>query len=247
MNPRVIAQNDREISRVQLKQIRPPKATKTWQPVEHYELVLKMEEALQRHNLSIAKEEIAIARGGGFLFYVADVERGHGAKLLKTKGYTASIGIMSSNNKRIAIQVSVGARVTVCDNLLFSGDTLTLRKKHSHSLKIAEELDKTVLGFIEAFDSLASEIEVMKEKEIADQEAMSIILPAFTVERVLPIRLIYKVCQEYFNPTHKEFKGRNLWSLQNAFTIAATDLSPGRKFSSLKILGRIFTNLIKKQ
>lgn len=247
MNARLLAKNARAMSRTQLKQIKAPKGTKTWQPMEHHHLITKIEEALGRANLSIPKEDIAVARGGEFLFYVADIDRGYGSKLLKTKGYSASIGVMSSNNKRIAIQISVGARVEVCDNLMFSGDVIILRKKHTQSLKIDEELDKALISFSEGFKSLADEIEVMKSKELEDLEAMGIILESFTKHKVLPIRVIYQVYQEYFNPTHKEFKARTLWSLQNAFTIAARELSPGRKFLSLKILAKIFSDILKDQ
>ena len=247
MNPRMLDESSRSMTRVQLKQIKAPKSTKTWQPVEHHQLVTKIEEALNRNNLSVSKEEIAVARNGGFLFYVCDIERNYGAKLCKTKGFNASMGVMSSNNKRIAIQISVGARVEAGEGLLFSSDIIILRKKHTHALRIDEEMDKAVSSFIQGFENLSEEIQRMKDIELEDLEAMGIILKSFTEHRVLPIRLIYKVSKEYFTPSHREFKARNLWSLQNAFIIAAKELSPSRRFLSLKLLAKIFTDTINEQ
>ena len=247
MNAKLLTKNTRQMSRVQLKQIKAPKGTKGWQPVEHYQLVIKIEEALNRANLTVSKEEIAVARDGQFLFYIADIERGYASELLNTKGYGAALAVMSSINKRIAIQIWVGARVEAGENLMFSGDVIVLRKKHSHRLKIDEELDLAIGGFKDGFKDLAEEIKRMKEVELEDLEAMGIILESFTKHKALPIRVIYKVYEEYFSPSHKDLKPRTLWSLQNAFTIAAKDLSPGRKFFSLRVLAKMFSGITREK
>jgi hypothetical protein len=55
---------------------------------------------------------------------------------LAQRDYAMALGIRGSNDRSMAIQATAGARVLVCDNLAFSGDsgTIVLRKKHTPRL-----------------------------------------------------------------------------------------------------------------
>jgi hypothetical protein len=152
------------------------------------------------------------------------------------------MGLRAANNKAMSIQVIVGARVIVCDNLMFSGDVIALKKRHSGSLQIAKELDEAVLKFQDKFQVVKHSIENMQKIMLEDKDAKQIIFDVFK-SKIFPIRLFNPVSDEYFNPTF-EGRGKDLWSLNNAFTHAAKLLPEGVKYPALTKVGRVFNNLI---
>jgi hypothetical protein len=53
----------------------------------------------------------------------------------------------------------------------------------------------------------------------------------------VPKHLARRVRDLYFNPQHKEFEPRTIWSLSNAFTSAFKDLDPIPQFRATAKLG----------
>ena len=48
-----------------------------------------------------------------------------------TEDGTAALGLRTSNNKTMSIQLCAGLSVFVCDNLVFRGDLIALNRKHT--------------------------------------------------------------------------------------------------------------------
>lgn len=230
------------MSRAELKNLKAPPGTETWKPVEYSDLLNCIEEVIAKHNVTISKEEIAVQRGGNFLFCIMDLERGYGSKLPKTKEITCCMGIKSSYNKKIGIQIAVAARVIANDSIIFYGDLVVLRRKHTKNFSLQEDIEKGFRDFSANYERLCAEIEKMKGKDVSDAEVKVIIFDVFH-KKILPIRLLPHAAKFYFEPTDKEFKGRNLWSLLNSLAWSARTLSPERKFIALKELGRLFSQL----
>src|SRR5262245_46319167 len=113
------------VTRSELAAIPVPPATASWKPIAHGELVQAIERQLLVRGIRIEKEQYAIQRQGARLFAVLDLA------IESVAGATAAIGIRTSNDRSMALEVAVGAKVFVCDNLAFSGDLIALRRKHT--------------------------------------------------------------------------------------------------------------------
>jgi hypothetical protein len=229
------------VNREELSKIETPAATKTWIPIKHHDLLLEVEGALARKQITITKEQLSVQRDGMFFFSVLDLKYSNGYS-----DYTSALGLRSSNNKVVAIQIAVGARVIVCDNLMFKGDLIALKKKHSAGLALRQELDSAIETFVQKFASMSYEINAMKQKKLSDNDAKTLLFDMFVTKKVMPTRMINEVAQEYFEPSYEEFKGGTLWTLQNAFTTVAKQLPEERKWRALRELGTIFNGLTKE-
>jgi len=132
----------------------------------------------------------------------------------------AAMGIRTSNNKTMSIQICAGLSVFVCDNLVFRGDLIALNRKHTSGLNLCAELSVAVLRFQDHFGRLTGEIDRLRARVLTDPEAKALIHDVF-VGGVLPVRFLPQVSEMYFAPPFQEWAGRNAWSLHNAFTAAA--------------------------
>ena len=221
------------ISKEQLKMIPPPEGTSTWKPVAHDKLLSVLENEVQSRGMTITKTQLAVQRDGTMFFGILDLksETDYG-------DYTSSLGIRAGNNRKMSIQIAVGARVFVCDNLAFSGAMIALKRKHTSKLSVEEEIKKAIERYKHQFALYSESIEQQKTIKLTDSEARSIMFRAFE-ERDLPIKLFHNVITNYFEPEHVEFKPRTLWSLNNAFTESVKSLPEGRKFFALAKVGKL--------
>lgn len=121
-----------------LMTIEPPAATGTWKPVAHGVLVNTLTQVLSSRRLGITKEEYAIQRSGNILFGVLDLA------WEETDECHAALGLRTSNDKTFAIQIAIGARVIVCDNLLMSGELIALKRKHTAGLALTDEITRAI-------------------------------------------------------------------------------------------------------
>jgi hypothetical protein len=86
-----------------------PEATKTWHPIRHIELIEELQQALWENRIGIREEKFALRRDGSTLF---------GVLLLAykdTKDGQAALGLRTSNDKSMSIQICAGLSVFVCD------------------------------------------------------------------------------------------------------------------------------------
>jgi len=221
------------VDRDQLRLILVPEPTRTWRPIPHIELVESLERVLHQHQITIQGEQFALRRDGSALFGVFQLA------YRNTPDGSAAMGIRTSNNKTISIQLCAGISVFVCDNLVFRGDLIALNRKHTSGLNLRSELASAVLRFQDHFGRLTGEIERLKSKELTDGEAKALIHDVF-VGGVLPVRFLPQVSEMYFAPPFQEWAGRNAWSLHNAFTSAAKQMPMSTRLGTTQELGRVF-------
>src|SRR5437762_590293 len=126
------------VTRPELERIEPPAATRTWKPVGHGELIDVLEAELARRDLQIREETYAVQRDGALLFGVIDLF------WRRTEEFATAIGLRTANDKTMSIQIAVGFRVFVCDNLVFSGDLIALRRKHTSGLDLPSEIARAI-------------------------------------------------------------------------------------------------------
>ena len=125
----------------------------------------------------------------------------------------------------------LGERVGVCTNGMFVGD-LGFRRKHTIGIdpeddmsfsRLHEMIDKTIESLVPKAEARVKQIEQYKNTECSDDDARWCILQAAKTGQGLGPQVIQnsatlKVLKHWEEPEHPEFKDRNLWSLQNAFT-----------------------------
>jgi hypothetical protein len=149
------------------------------------------------------------------------------------------MGLRTSNNKSMAINIVAGMAVLVCSNLAFRGDMIALRRKHTSGLDLNEELTHAVLRFQQHFGKLTDEIEILKGRPLSDREAKAIMHDAF-VKGIMPMRLLPQVSAAYFEPELAAFEPRTAWSLHNAFTGVAKVMPMSTRLGATQELGRLF-------
>ena len=77
---------------------------------------------IPRFGLTVEDERYALARDGNQMFGVLTCKNGHVAD------WGLAIGIRSSYDRSLAVDLVAGARVFVCDNLSFHGESQVSRK-----------------------------------------------------------------------------------------------------------------------
>src|SRR5688572_3490583 len=123
MSGRLIAHVGAEyIDREGLRLLETPQGTDTWQPIPHFELVTALEGQLRARGISIVRESFAVQKAK--LFGVLDTD------YQVTEEGGAAVGIRTANDKSLALQLAIGYRVFVCDNMSFNGDLIAVKKKH---------------------------------------------------------------------------------------------------------------------
>jgi hypothetical protein len=221
------------VDRDQLRLVPAPEATRTWQPVPHIELVESLEKVLQQNQIAIQDEQFALRRDGSTLFGVLQLAYEN------TPDGRAAMGVRTSNNKTMSIQICAGLSVFVCDNLVFRGDLIALNRKHTSGLHLLTELADAVLRFRDHFGRLTGEIERLRSRELTDAEAKAMLHDVF-VSGAMPVRFLPQVSETYFAPPFPEWAGRNAWSLHNAFTAAAKQMPMPTRLGATQELGRLF-------
>ena len=224
------------VTRQELLQIPPPQPTATWKPIAHGDLVQAIDRQLLVRGIRIREERFAIQREGARLFAVLDLA------LEETEEFCAAMGIRTANDRSMALEIAVGVKVFVCDNLCFSGDLIALRRKHTSKFNLNADISIAMDRYQEHLTTLRGQIQGLREQPLEDREAKLLIFEVFAQE-ILPIRFFPWVTAAYFKP-HPELtpdvQPRTYWGLHNAFTRAIREMAPAPAFAATTKLGRIF-------
>ena len=220
-----------KIDREALKLMPLPEATKTHQPVSHYQIVEALLETLSFRHIHAKREEYAVSRDGMKMFGVLDLET-------EFRGVCFSVGVRNANDKSMRLAMTVGYRVFVCDNMAFMGDFMPVFHKHTRKLDLIDVVSIGVDKIQRNFEPLRQQITNWQERELPNDQAKLIIYNAF-FERglAIPRHLVQVVHKNYFEPQHEAFRPRTMWSLSNAFTSSFKQLKPIPQFQASARLG----------
>ncbi len=200
----------------------------THKPVPHIELIEGIDMVLGENGIHIAAEKFAINRHGNAMFGVMNLKSA--PALPVTQDFSAAMAIRTANDKSMSIQLGVGARVFICDNMSLHADMIALKKKHTSGLDLIAELREAVKRFIDKFWKMSFQFEDMKNIPLTSEQAKLRIYDIFAKE-ILAHRYLPMVHAAYFRtgeivptvdslvPYDVDFKD-TLWSLHNAFTWA---------------------------
>ena len=235
MNGTLVSANSQLVSRADLMMIPPPAATATWKPIAHGDLIQALDRQLAVRDVRIKREQFAIQRQGARLFAVLDLA------LAETDEVCAAMGIRTANDKSYALEIAVGVKVFVCDNLAFSGDLIALRRKHTVRFDLNADLSRAVDRYQDQLLVLKGQLAELRERPLADTEAKAMIHDAFA-RGLLPLRSFPVVSATYFgaSPDMTDVLPRTQWGLHNAFTRAIRQMAPAPAFAATARLAQFF-------
>jgi hypothetical protein len=221
--------NSSLISREQLMTLSPPPATTTWRPIAHYDLIDAIDRQLRVRDVTIRTERFAVQRDGARLFGVLDLA------LAETDETCAALGIRNSTDKTVALDLAVGTRVFVCDNLAFSGDLIALHRKHTAKFDLNADISRAVDRYQTHLAVFSRQLQDLRERALDEAEAKVLVFEAFAQE-ILPLRLFPVVRAHYFGNRSQ----KTAWGLHNVFTSAVKQLAPAPAFAATVRLGKFF-------
>lgn len=225
------------INRSALRHLPVPEATATFQPIPHYQLVEQIHESLSYRRLSVTREEFAVSPDGMKLFGLIELN-------VEYSGVRFAIGLRNSNDKSMRVGLVAGYRVMVCENKMLTGDFYPLSAKHSKNFNLIDALSVAVDRIQRNIVGVEKSIEFKKNYPLDEQSARNMIYRAFLIEK-FPMSLMRSLHQEFFvTPSFDEFKPKNLWSLENAFTNCFKKLKPVQQFEATAKLGKFLSLLI---
>src|SRR5260370_14772084 len=151
------------------------------------------------------------------------------------------MGIRTANDKSYALEIAVGVKVFVCDNLAFSGDLIALRRKHTVGFDLNADLSRAVDRYQEQLLVFNGQLAELRERPLADTAAKAMIHDAFA-RQLLPLRSLPVVSATYFGPSPEmtDVVPRTQWGLHNAFTRAICQMAPAPAFAATTKLAHFF-------
>lgn len=211
-----------DASPLDLDAVPQPQLPQTYQPVPYNRLIDEVLAQIPRFHLRVEKEQYALARGGMQMFGVLSCSNGRPAQ----DDYCLAIGVRSSYDRSLSVQLVAGIRVFVCDNLAFAGEVHTRRKHTAHALRDLPSLVYEMLTQAAGQRShMDQEIAALKGVELQPATAHHLLIEALRGRIVTAARLP-NVLREWEKPRHEQFQVRTAWSLLNAFTEVAKEAGP---------------------
>ncbi len=192
-----------------------PKATATYAPVPHVDLVELLRERVEDLvDMPILRQGYGLNREGRQLFGVITLDAGDTQSAL-------SIGVRNSYDKSLSVGVSLGASVFVCDNLCFSGSDVTVLRKHTTNVwvDILDQVDTALLKAADAHKAITEDFATMAAVEVDERAGYEALGLAFGT-RVISGQQLKVAVNDWRRPRHEVFADRNAWSLYNCLTEA---------------------------
>ena len=188
-----------------------------------------LEGQLKARGISIIKEQFAVQKAK--LFGVLDTD------YQVTDEGGAAMGIRTANDKSLALQLAIGYRVFICDNMAFHGDLIALKRKHTANLDLHTEFATGIGRYVNGYAKLQENIDWWKQRPVKKERGKQLIYDIFS-QKIVPLRLFHPVVQDWEDAFRKE--DDTLWRLQNCVTAHIKDLKPAPAFTATLKLSRFF-------
>jgi hypothetical protein len=219
------------VTRADLARIAAPARTATWVPIKHSDLIEALHAELVRRGLQVRCEQYAVQHQGTMLFGTLDLA------WYDTGETAAALGLRTANDKSMALQLAIGLKVFVCDNLCFAGDLIALKRKHTARLDLSGELAHALDRYQAGLLTLRAGVRRLTATPLTAQDAKAWIYDIFA-HRLLPLRYFPQLVQTYHAVTVPRY-GPTLWALHNAVTTHLQTLPPGPAFRATVRLGQL--------
>ena len=222
-----------------------PEPTDSYCPVSYARLCEEVKLHIPRFGLTVEDERFALARDGNQMFGVLTCRNGHVAD------WGLAIGLRSSYDRSLAVELVAGSRVFVCDNLAFHGETQVSRM---HTVNVFRDLPDLIYKMLAAVssmkDRMTAEIDQMKDTPLTPYLADHILMQAVR-KGALPASRLPKVDEAWENTVSPKDEPRVLldrtaWSLFNAFTEIARQQPPWLQMDNTLRLTQVFRDALSQ-
>jgi hypothetical protein len=187
--------------------------TKSFHPVHHRQVIDAIRSGVVAMGLEIVNTDYALANNGNRMFGVWDLSGG-------SDELCWSIGIRNSMDKSMALGITAGTRVFVCENLAFSGDFVEFRR-HTKGLVI-DELEfmayRAMKKMVANLNKFQAWHEGLKSFSLTEWEAKLLLVEIMT-QNIIPPSKFARFNELYFGGVYKP----NLWGFHETVTDVLRD------------------------
>ena len=204
-----------EVDFADVQKVSTPQPSDRWHPIAHDALVGQFRDAVDNSNLEIINEHHSLHRYGQRyfgLFQIKGIGRKHGSDV------GTVMCLRNSHDKAFRAGIAAGDAPFVCSNLIFSNEIVLGRRHTTNIMRDLPSLVSRAIGKLTAsWQATDNRIDSYKSCEIDDRTAHDLILRGFQAGACGKTQ-IADILGQWHKPEHENFEGRDLWSLQNAFT-----------------------------
>ena len=203
----------------------PKPMSQTHCPIRHDYFVNEVETAMGDAGYTIKAQEYSLQRRWDRKTSELSCDNLFGMmELQNCKGHEdigRIVGLRNSSTMHFRAQLGCGGRVFVCDNLCFSAEVVVGRR---HTIHIKRDLPKLLTGAMfevnKEFLRNEMRVDIYKDTPLDRTELHDIAMVAMRAGAIPPSTLRPWI-KTYNNPQHEEFRRKDCWALQNAFTEVA--------------------------
>ena len=212
-------------------------------PVSHALILEKFRNRCEANGLMLYNEQGALSKDGERYMYVAEVV----PEVAGTE-YCMAVGFRSFNDESSVFQMSCGANVTICSNMMMTSVIIPSKRKHTVSIhdlldaKIESGLEKFKLDSKETEDNIA----FMKTVPYSDELLGKLIIALGRTKQIGNTNIM-KILDEVDNPSYNDHKDNTAWRIMNACTTVTTHrmMNPLQAMNTSKIMHDELMKLIK--
>jgi Domain of unknown function (DUF932) len=216
-----------------LMQVKLPEATSTYEPIPHHEIVDTVLRTANESGLTVRRSQYGLNKSGTRLFGVIDFEQ------TNHPDYRWSIGFRNSHDKSMSAGICAGSRVTVCDNMAFSGE-FSFTKRHIPRNGFLHFIQQSFIGLPEQLENLQKNLERLKTEGLSEDEARLIVFGA-AENNIIASSEVLPIWSEFLEPHHPEFREPTKFNLLMAFTENAKRYNSNAKAEGVyRQLGNLF-------
>ncbi|MEA1933962.1 MAG: hypothetical protein U9N60_05975 [Thermodesulfobacteriota bacterium] len=187
--------------------------TRTFRPMHHKQILDAIRTGINAVGLEVVNSEYVLAGNGMRMFGVWDLDSGN-------DDLCWSVGIRNSMDKSMALGITAGTRVFVCDNLAFDGEFVELRR-HTKGLTM-EELEfmafRAIRCLVRRLTKFQTWHEGLRQHALTERDA-KILLVEMITQSVIPASKLPRFYNLYFGGAYTH----NLWGFHEAATNVLKD------------------------
>ena len=191
-----------------------PEQTDSYSPVAHRDVILEIQEQLDRKNLIVSNKDYRFARDGQKLIGYFDINNGD-----PDMGFR--FGFKNSYDKSMSLGMTAGSSIWICSNGMMSGDIQFVRK---HTGTVLSEMKEKIISTIEQLETIyikhKADKEVMEDRPLNVFRRNEMLGNLFFTKKIISPHQASEVKREIEEPTYPEFKDDNIWGMYNKITHA---------------------------
>jgi hypothetical protein len=219
------------VTEAEVRAIVAPPFTDTWHPVAHDMVMDAVESSLVHAGLGVIDRRFELGADGDTVFASYKLDQTH-------NGSHWQLGWRNAINKAFAVGFCAGTLVTICSNLMFSGEFLEFRKHTSgldwhELLRVAKVTMEQLVGH---FDNLSKWQADLKTITLSPAEYKVLTYDALDSGAVAPSK--FKALGEAYE-TETRLNGPSLYSFHGAGTRVMRENSLTTIVSKSKALNKV--------